>query len=72
MTSALNPLVGIVVGTLLLEERLADPTWHKPVAYAGLLGLALAAAVSITRATEETKTADTVDADASSVANPAT
>ena len=51
MTSVLNPLVGIAVGTLLLDERLADPTWHKVVAYAGL-GLALAAAVSITRATE--------------------
>ena len=48
MTSVLNPLVGIVVGTLLLDERLADPTWHKVVAYAGL-GLALVAAVSITR-----------------------
>ena len=71
MTSVLNPLVGILVGTLLLDERLADPTWHKAVAYAGL-GLALAAAVSITRATEEAKTADAVDVDSSSVATPAT
>ena len=71
MTSVLKPLVGIVVGTLLLDERLADPTWHKVVAYAGL-GLALAAAVSITRATEEAKVADAVDVDSSSVATPAT
>ena len=71
MTSVLNPLVGILVGTLLLDERLADPTWHKVVAYAGL-GLALAAAVSITRATEEAKAADAVDVDSSSVATPAT
>jgi len=71
MTSVLNPLVGILVGTLLLDERLADPTWHKVVAYASL-GLALAAAVSITRATEEAKTDDAVDVDSSSVATPAT
>jgi drug/metabolite transporter (DMT)-like permease len=51
MTSVLNPLVGILVGTALLDERLADPTWHKVVAYSGL-ALALLAAVSITRATE--------------------
>ena len=56
MTSVLNPLVGIFIGTLLLEERLADPTWHKLVAYAGL-GIALIAAVSITRATEDAKEA---------------
>ena len=70
MTSVLNPLVGILVGTVLLDERLADPTWHKVVAYAGL-GLALAAAVTITRATEEAKTADADEVDSSSVATPA-
>ncbi len=47
-----NPLVCIAVGTLVLEERLAPPTWHKVVAYAGL-ALALLAAVAITRATED-------------------
>jgi len=67
MTSVLNPLVGILVGTLLLDERLADPTWHKIVAYAGL-ALALTAAVSITRATEGAKTTAGVDVDSSSVA----
>ena len=67
MTSVLNPLVGILIGTLLLDERLADPTWHKAVAYAGL-GFALAAAVSITRSTEETKPAGLVDIDSSPVA----
>ena len=70
MTSVLNPLVGIMVGTLLLDERLAEPTWHKVVAYAAL-GLALAAAVTITRATEGAKTADAADADSPSVATPA-
>jgi len=67
MTSVLNPLVGILIGTLLLDERLADPTWHKVVAYAGL-GFALAAAVSITRSTEETKPAGSIAVDAASVA----
>ena len=70
MTSVLNPLVGIMVGTLLLDERLAEPTWHKVVAYAAL-GLALAAAVTITRATEGAKTADAADVDSPSVATPA-
>lgn len=70
MTSVLNPLVGIVVGTVLLDERLVDPTWHKVVAYVGL-GLALAAAVSITRATEGVKAADTDAVDSSTVATPA-
>jgi drug/metabolite transporter (DMT)-like permease len=44
--SVFNPLVSIVIGTLLLQERLADPTWHKVVAYGGL-GLALFGAVTI-------------------------
>ena len=56
MTALVNPLVCIAVGTLLLEERLAPPTWHKALAYAGL-ALALVAAVAITRATEERKVA---------------
>jgi drug/metabolite transporter (DMT)-like permease len=54
MTSVVNPLVCIAVGTVLLDERLAPPTWHKVVAYAAL-GLALVAAVTITRATEGAK-----------------
>jgi drug/metabolite transporter (DMT)-like permease len=54
MTSVLNPLVGILIGTLLLDERLADPAWQKAVAYSGL-GLALLAAVSITKSTEAAK-----------------
>jgi drug/metabolite transporter (DMT)-like permease len=52
--SVCNPLVSIVIGTLLLDERLADPTWHKVVAYCGL-GLALFGAVSISIATEGEK-----------------
>ena len=49
--SVCNPLVGITIGTLLLDERLAEPTWHKVVAYAGLC-VALAGAVVISSSTE--------------------
>jgi len=52
--SVCNPIVSIVIGTLVLEERLSDPGWHKLVAYAGL-GLALWGAVLITQATEGRK-----------------
>jgi drug/metabolite transporter (DMT)-like permease len=44
--SVANPLVGVLLGIVLLEERLAPPTWHKVVAFAAL-GCALAAAVAI-------------------------
>lgn len=55
--SVFNPLVSIIIGTLLLQERLAEPTWHKVVAYCGL-ALALAGAVAISRSTEGAKEAD--------------
>jgi drug/metabolite transporter (DMT)-like permease len=54
--SVCNPLVSIVIGTLLLDERLAEPTWHKVVAYCGL-GVALFGAVVISLATEGEKEA---------------
>jgi hypothetical protein len=56
--SVCNPLVGIVIGTVLLEERLADPVWHKAVAYAGLVA-ALVGAVIISMATEGEREAGT-------------
>jgi drug/metabolite transporter (DMT)-like permease len=52
--SVCNPLVSIVIGTLLLDERLAEPTWHKVIAYAGL-ALALTGAVVISMSTESEK-----------------
>jgi drug/metabolite transporter (DMT)-like permease len=52
--SVANPLVGIAIGTVLLEERLSRPTWHVVVAICGL-GLALAGAVAISLAREEAK-----------------
>jgi drug/metabolite transporter (DMT)-like permease len=54
--SVCNPLVGITIGTLLLDERLADPMWHKVVAYAGLC-VALVGAVAISTSTEGAKEA---------------
>jgi drug/metabolite transporter (DMT)-like permease len=46
-----NPVVGILIGTLLLEERLARPAWHVAVAIVGL-GFALWGAVMISFAHE--------------------
>jgi uncharacterized membrane protein len=49
--SVANPVVGILLGTILLEERLSRPPWHVVVACVGL-GLALAGAVVISIARE--------------------
>jgi drug/metabolite transporter (DMT)-like permease len=49
--SVSNPLVGVLLGITLLQERLAPPTWHKAVAFAAL-GCALAAAVAISLSEE--------------------
>src|SRR5215831_2208955 len=49
--SVANPVVGILLGTILLEERLSRPAWHVLVACIGL-GLALAGAVVISIARE--------------------
>jgi drug/metabolite transporter (DMT)-like permease len=45
--SVANPVVGILLGVVLLEERLSRPAWHVAVACIGL-GLALVGAVAIT------------------------
>jgi drug/metabolite transporter (DMT)-like permease len=49
--SVANPVVSILLGIVLLEERLSRPGWHVVVAVVGL-GLALAGAVVISRARE--------------------
>ncbi len=51
--SVANPVVCVLVGTLLLDERLSRPAWHVVVALIGL-GLALAGAVVISMAREAT------------------
>ena len=49
--SVCNPIVSIIIGIVVLQETLADPTWHKVVAFAGL-GVGLFAAILITRSAE--------------------
>ena len=52
--SVANPLVGIVLGIVLLDERLSRPAWHVVVAVIGL-ALALAGAVVISLSREAAK-----------------
>ena len=49
--SVANPVVGILIGVLLLDERLSRPTWHVLLAVIGL-ALALVGAVVISLAHE--------------------
>ena len=49
--SVCNPMVSVIIGIVVLQERLSDPLWHKVLAFAGL-GIALYAAIVITRSTE--------------------
>jgi drug/metabolite transporter (DMT)-like permease len=49
--SVANPVVGILLGVVLLDERLGRPAWHVVVACIGL-GLALVGAVVISLARE--------------------
>ena len=69
--SVCNPIVSIVIGVIVLEERLSDPTWHKLVAYVGL-GIALWGAILITGATEGPKERETAGVDALPAPAPAT
>jgi drug/metabolite transporter (DMT)-like permease len=52
--SVANPMVGILIGVVLLEERLSRPAWHVVLAIVGL-GLALVGAVVISLVREEAK-----------------
>lgn len=49
--SVANPVVGILIGTLLFDERLSRPAWHVVVAVVGLC-VALVGAVAISLARE--------------------
>jgi drug/metabolite transporter (DMT)-like permease len=55
--SVANPLVGILLGVVLLDERLSRPAWHVVVACIGL-GLALVGAVVISIGREVGDTRD--------------
>ena len=52
--SVANPLVGIMIGTLLFDERFSRPAWHIVLAVLGL-ALALVGAVVISLAHEAGK-----------------
>jgi drug/metabolite transporter (DMT)-like permease len=52
--SVANPVVGILIGTLLFDERLSRPAWHVLIAVIGLC-FALAGAVAISLAREAAK-----------------
>jgi drug/metabolite transporter (DMT)-like permease len=52
--SVANPIVSVLLGALLLDERLERPTWHVVLAFVGL-GIALAGAVAISLAHEARK-----------------
>jgi drug/metabolite transporter (DMT)-like permease len=58
--SVANPVVGILIGVLLLDERLSRPAWHVLVAAIGL-GLALVGAVVISLAREATRPESAAD-----------
>jgi drug/metabolite transporter (DMT)-like permease len=49
--SVSNPIVSVIIGILLFDERLEDPAWHKLVAFSGL-ALAGLGAVAIAKARE--------------------
>jgi drug/metabolite transporter (DMT)-like permease len=61
--SVANPVVGILIGILLLDETLKRPGWHVALAVIGL-GLALAGAVVISLAREASGEPSPVTADA--------
>ena len=71
--SVANPLVGVLLGIVLLQERLAPPAWHKAVAFAAL-ACALAAAVAISLAEERGRKTSPAEApgDGELRADPAT
>lgn len=49
--SVTNPIVSVMLGALILEERLSRPAWHVVLALAGM-ALAMAGSVVISMATE--------------------
>ena len=57
-TSVVNPVISVILGAFLFQERLDnDPQWHRLVAVCGL-ALALVGTALITAASEKTKDAD--------------
>jgi drug/metabolite transporter (DMT)-like permease len=65
--SVANPVVGILLGIVLLEERLSRPAWHVVVACIGL-ALALIGAVVISLAREAGREPERLDTSATDAA----
>ena len=67
--SVANPVVGILIGVLLLDERLSRPTWHVFLAVFGLaLALVGAVVISLAHAAAEEGSAPATDVGEGSVA----
>ena len=67
--SVANPIVGILIGVLLLDERLSRPTWHVVLAVIGLaLALVGAVVISLAHAAAEEGSAPATDVAEGSVA----
>lgn len=49
--SVSNPIISVIIGIVLFEETLSDPTWHKVVAWIGL-ALGMLGAVVISEGSE--------------------
>ena len=64
--SVANPVVGILIGILLFDERLSRPLWHVGVACIGL-GIALVGAVLISLARESREPEKRIVADVATV-----
>jgi drug/metabolite transporter (DMT)-like permease len=62
--SVANPVVAVLIGVLLLDERLSRPAWHVLVAVIGL-ALTFVGAIVISLAREDRHTASSDSADAS-------
>jgi drug/metabolite transporter (DMT)-like permease len=67
--SVANPIVGILIGVLLLDERLSRPTWHVFLAVFGLaLALIGAVVISLAHAAAEEGSAPATDVTEGSIA----
>jgi drug/metabolite transporter (DMT)-like permease len=67
--SVANPVVAVLIGIVLLEERLSRPLWHVGVALVGL-GLTFVGAMVICLAREAAEPDSAVERDAGLPAAP--
>jgi uncharacterized membrane protein len=65
--SVANPVVSVLIGIVVLDERLSRPAWHVIVAVIGL-GLTFVGAIVISLARETARPDPAVSTDASAEA----